>query len=154
MATCVCMGPQGDAPLCPCRMREVEGYLERFRPRALTAVERSRIVGGPLGGWYDISSAPKNGEHILACDASQSFGWVNGRSLPPVQTVVHWYEFGDESGFYTSINELAPERPFPATHWKPLDGPSVAREPQANTGHTNGNSGNTSTPTPRTDQKP
>lgn len=80
-----------------------------------------------MNGWREIASAPRDSAHILACDATQSFGWKDGKPLPPVQTVVHWYEFGEDSGWYTSVNELAPERTFPATHWKPLDSPGAAQ---------------------------
>ena|ERR1700688_322764 len=64
------------------------------------------------------TSAPKDGTHIFACDASIPYGqyWTFGQRPP---TVVHWFE----DGFYTSVNELEPQRPFPATHWQSLPVP-------------------------------
>ena len=68
--------------------------------------------------WRPIISAPKDGTHIFACDASIPYGqyWTFGQRPP---TVVHWFE----DGFYTSVNELEPQRPFPATHWQSLPVP-------------------------------
>lgn len=71
--------------------------------------------------WEDIESAPKDGTHFLAATIGTSFGYFNGEPAPEVQTVVHWWGNPGEEGFYTSVNELEPQRPFPATHWKPLE---------------------------------
>jgi hypothetical protein len=70
--------------------------------------------GGSMS-WQPIETAPKDGTHFLACQAGQYFGYRQ----PVLATVVHWFD----DGFYTSVNELAPERPFPATHWQPLPDP-------------------------------
>lgn len=75
------------------------------------------------GGWRDVSAAPRDGTHILACNAATSFGFKDMKPLPPVQTVVHWFPDPDAPGFYTSVNEVEPQRPFVVTHWKPLDAP-------------------------------
>lgn len=67
--------------------------------------------------WNPIETAPKDGTHILAC-----IGPFNAHRLfeqcPP--TVVHYFPDPDAPGFYTSVNELAPEHPYKATHWMPL----------------------------------
>lgn len=123
MSSCACMGPQRGAPLCPCRMREAKAWLERSAPQPLSALQLSTVVGGPLAGWHDAATAPRDGCHILACNAAASFGWMDGKPLPPVQTVVHWFPDPDDPGFYTSVNELEPQRPFQLTHWKSLDSP-------------------------------
>jgi hypothetical protein len=77
--------------------------------------------------WQPIDSAPRDGTHILACDAQRSFGYMNGAELPPVQAVVHWWANPGEEGWYHSSVHLEnpDEPPFPATHWKSLNGPSV-----------------------------
>jgi hypothetical protein len=71
--------------------------------------------------WYDISSAPRDGQHILACKAGTSFGYYSGQPAPEVQTVVHWWGNPGEEGFYTSVGEVEPQNPFEATHWRPLE---------------------------------
>jgi hypothetical protein len=42
-------------------------------------------------------------------------------------SIVHGIDDPDEPGFYTSVNELAPEKPFNPTHWMPL--PTPPQEP-------------------------
>jgi len=70
--------------------------------------------------WRPIKSAPKDGSHILAIAMKPpGFGYFDGEWVP-AQTVIHWWGNPGEEGFYTSVNEIAPERPFPATHWAPL----------------------------------
>jgi hypothetical protein len=68
-----------------------------------------------------IDTAPKDGTHILAWRRPIGIR-VTDNTHPP--TVVHWFDDPDEPGFYTSVNELAPEHPFNPTHWMPL--PSFA----------------------------
>jgi len=70
--------------------------------------------------WEPIETAPRDGRHIQAAIIGTSFGFNAGRPLPEVQTVVHWFSDPDAPGFYTSVNEQEPQRPFPATHWKYL----------------------------------
>lgn len=78
-----------------------------------------------MGMWAPIETAPKNGSHFLACIAGTTFGYWEGERAPAVQTVVHWWGAPGEEGFYTSVNELEPQKPFDATHWKPLDEPET-----------------------------
>ena len=75
--------------------------------------------------WRPISSAPKDGTHFLACDARVPYSesWTFNQRPP---TVVHWWGNPGEEGFYTSVNELEPQTPFEATHWKPLGEPPGA----------------------------
>jgi hypothetical protein len=68
--------------------------------------------------WLEISSAPKDGRHILVADFSDdcsNYGYFNGQKIP-AQTVVHWFQ----DGFYPSWHETEASRSFPATHWRPL----------------------------------
>lgn len=74
------------------------------------------------GGWLDISTAPKDGSHFLACDARIPYGPQWGFDQRP-PTVVHWWGNPGEEGFYTSVNEFEPQEPFAATHWQPLSAP-------------------------------
>lgn len=71
--------------------------------------------------WRPIRTAPKDGSHFIAgiFDDGGGFGWYDGKQVA-TQTVVHWWGNPGEEGFYTSVNELAPQRPFQATHWQPL----------------------------------
>jgi hypothetical protein len=64
-----------------------------------------------------IDTAPRDGTHILAWRIPLGIR-VTNNTHPP--TVVHWFEDPDEPGFYTSVNEIAPEHPFNPTHWMPL----------------------------------
>jgi len=68
--------------------------------------------------WRPIETAPKDGTHILACRIPIGIR-VTIQTSPP--TVVHWFDDPEDPGFYTSVNERAPERPFNPTHWQPLD---------------------------------
>lgn len=82
--------------------------------------QKIRALAPPAGageGWQPIKSAPKDGTHILAYRKLYGIRCTNMTNPP---TVVHWFDDPDEPGFYTSINELAPEHPFKATHWQPL----------------------------------
>lgn len=67
--------------------------------------------------WCLIDSAPRDGTHILAFRALPGIRYTNLTNPP---TVVHWFDDPDEPGFYTSVNEIAPESPFYPTHWMPL----------------------------------
>ena len=67
-------------------------------------------------GWKPIETAPKDGTHILAYRVPIGIRFTSMTNPP---TVVHWFD----DGFYTSVNEIAPERPFDATHWMPLPEP-------------------------------
>lgn len=82
-------------------------------------------------GWRRIASAPRDGSHILGIimDDSTDLGLhpVTG-ALVRTQAVIHWWDHPGERGFYTSVNEMAPEHPFPATHWRPLIAPPALLE--------------------------
>ena len=88
-------------------------------------VTRLRAAAPPpctqkVGEWQPIATAPKDGTHILAY--RQPIGMrVTNLTNPP--TVVHWFDDPEQPGFYTSVNERAPEYPFNPTHWKPLGPP-------------------------------
>jgi hypothetical protein len=82
-----------------------------IKSRALTAEkERDEALARvrEVGGWQTIETAPRNGEHILAATEGTSFGWMDMKALPEVQTVVHWFDDPEEPGFYTSVNEAEP----------------------------------------------
>lgn len=100
----------------------VEKWAQRLS--ALAQYNASPSTGSGEAGWQPIETAPKDGTHFLACNSRESFGYRDG-PLPAVQTVVHWFA----GGFYTSVNELEPQRPFPATHWKALDEPAPPPSP-------------------------
>lgn len=99
------------------------GYPEALEDigDALALLKASLKAADP-GAWRDISSAPKDGTHFLACDARVPYGpqWSFNHRPP---TVVHWWGSPGEEGFYTSVNELEPQKPFEATHWQPLCAP-------------------------------
>lgn len=72
--------------------------------------------------WFAISTAPKDGTHILAC--------IAGDKATPA-TVVHWWNAPGEEGFYPSVCELEQENPYPATHWMLIDErPKTESEPE------------------------
>jgi len=71
-----------------------------------------------MSRWQPIETAPKDGSHILACRIPIGIR-VTVNTHPP--TVVHWFDDPDHPGFYTSVNEMAPNNPFDPTHWQPLD---------------------------------
>ena len=70
--------------------------------------------------WQPINTAPKDGTHVLAYRAPLGIRTTNMTNPP---TVVHWFDDPETPGFYTSVNELAPERPFNPTHWMLLPDP-------------------------------
>jgi hypothetical protein len=72
---------------------------------------------GKVDDYQTIETAPKDGTHILAYRKSVGIRTTNLTNPP---TVVHWFDDPNQPGFYTSVNELAPERPFNPTHWMPL----------------------------------
>lgn len=79
----------------------------------------------PQAAHQPIETAPKDGTHILAWRVPIGIR-VTNLTNPP--TVVHWFDDPDDPGFYTSVNERAPDYPFKATHWMPLPpGPSLSR---------------------------
>lgn len=73
--------------------------------------------------WQPIETAPRDGSHILAYRLPIGIRFTNNTNPP---TVVHWFDDPEQPGFYTSVNERAPEYPFNPTHWKPLDAPPQA----------------------------
>ena len=97
-----------------CRITDIDGRC--------CMTERARKVLAVIddhGGWKPISTAPKDGTHILVCDATRPH-------QPP--TSAHWWEtnwalsvcrYGDESDHGCDT----------LTHWMPL--PAVAGQQQA-----------------------
>ena len=77
-----------------------------------------------MSEWQPIETAPKDGTHILAYRLPVGIRFTNNTNPP---TVVHWFDDSDEPGFYTSVNERAPEHPFNPTHWMPLPDPPLLR---------------------------
>jgi hypothetical protein len=111
------------------RMRDILEEVQEAREeyelddtRTDRNIARQRIAELEEGlHWRPIITAPRDGTHILACDASMPYSatWTFNQRPP---TVVHYWDGmgAPDAGFYTSVNELAPENTFPATHWRPL----------------------------------
>lgn len=77
-------------------------------------------------GWRTIDTAPRDGTHILVCNAAVLSPTWRFMQSPP--TVAHWFEWDRpkvEGGFFTSVNEREPEYAYPATHWQPLHEPDT-----------------------------
>jgi hypothetical protein len=68
--------------------------------------------------WRDISSAPKDGTHILVCEARPPYdnSWTFAQRPP---TVAHWFEDQDGGAFYLSVTHTE-QPPVKPTHWMPL----------------------------------
>jgi hypothetical protein len=94
---------------------------DKYKDTLLSILKR---MDGVVSRWRDISTAPKDGSHFLACDARVPYGPQWGFNQRP-PTVVHWWGNPGEEGFYTSVNELEPQEPFAATHWQPLPLPPI-----------------------------
>lgn len=96
--------------------RSTASYPSRVAAAHVQRVVRSLLE---MWEWQSIETAPRDGTHILACDATVAYDehWTFNQRPP---TVVHWWSNPGEEGFYTSVNELEPQEPFRATHWKPL----------------------------------
>src|SRR6202043_2667883 len=78
-----------------------------------------------MSEWQLIETAPKDGTHILVCNATIPFtsSWTFNQRPP---AVVHWWDWEeDESGFYLSSGGLESDHPFNATHWMPLPKPPM-----------------------------
>jgi hypothetical protein len=93
----------------------------------LAAAEPQTPSGGddmPRHAPQTIETAPRDGTHILAWRVPIGIR-VTNNTHPP--TVVHWFDDPDEPGFYTSVNERAPEHPFNPTHWERLPDPPLSR---------------------------
>lgn len=102
-----------------------QSYLEQMRAHTDEGGQLSHRNGMDLlaeverlHSWQPIETAPRDGTHILACRIPIGIR-VTIMTCPP--TVVHWFDDPDEPGFYTSVNELAPEHPYNPTHWQQLD---------------------------------
>lgn len=88
----------------PCDAQSVEPEMPRHAPQT-------------------IETAPRDGTHILAWRIPIGIRVTNNTNPP---TVVHWFDDPDEPGFYTSVNERAPEHPFNPTHWERLPDPPLS----------------------------
>ena len=95
-----------------------ESLILNVEKQMRRAVTESMALPAPA--WADISTAPKDGTHILAYMLPIGIRFTNNTNPP---TVVHWFNDEYEPGFYTSVNEREPEFPFRATHWMPLPEP-------------------------------
>lgn len=83
---------------------------------------RARIESG---GWQPIETAPTDGSHFLIA-LGGTFGYLDGKALPSMQAVVHYFLDPDEPGFYLSsglVSGSYNDHPQKGTHWKPLDSP-------------------------------
>lgn len=89
------------------------------------AALRCQSPSATASEWQPIETAPKDGTHILAHRLPIGIR-VTNLTNPP--TVVHWFDDPDEPGFYTSVNERAPEHPFSPTHWRQLPAPPALTE--------------------------
>jgi hypothetical protein len=88
--------------------------------RTTVAPSESSVIAELSMTWQPIETAPKDGTHILAYRKPIGIRFTNNTNPP---TVVHWFDDEDEPGFYTSVNERAPDYPFNPTHWMPLPAP-------------------------------
>lgn len=95
---------------------------KRVMRQAVEALRSRQSTTEPTLTWRPIETAPRDGSHILAYRLPIGIRFTNNTNPP---TVVHWFGDPELPGFYTSVNELAPERPFEATHWQPLPAPPV-----------------------------
>ena len=95
---------------------------------ALTAARAERDAEVERQGWQDISSAPKDGTHILVTRAGGGgFGYCGPlnkhgfRDPADWCDVVHWFDDPDLPGFYSSDYGVDQQQPFTGlTHWQPL----------------------------------
>lgn len=104
--------------------------VNRPVPTKLTAFDKidplyTSVVGDemPRHAPQTIETAPKDGTHILAWRVPVGIRVTNNTNPP---AVVHWFDDPDEPGFYTSVNERAPEHPFNPTHWERLPDPPLS----------------------------
>ncbi len=87
----------------------------------------TQTINDPVNGWFDISSAPKDGKSIIITCAGKS-GCSN------LNTYVAKYLAGEES-LFTSDDGGAwicymdiisdPQAPIEPTHWRPMPPPPV-----------------------------
>lgn len=98
------------------------GLLTKAVVDRLAALAPQPTMGEAPAGWRDISTAPKDGTHILA---------IVQDALPP--TTVHWFGPADlpglrSGGWYLSVQQNEGPRVHP-TKWQPL--PSLSASPAA-----------------------
>lgn len=74
-----------------------------------------------MSEWKPISSAPKDGTHILVTDNRYfGFGYINGVAAH-WSAVVHWWSNPGEEGWYLSSGNCDDQ--MDVTHWMPLPDP-------------------------------
>ncbi len=95
-----------------------EAHEEAFR-RFISACNSHSALVAALE-WRPISTAPRDGSHILVADLrpdQTGFGLFAGVRIPWM-AVAHWWHVEGEEGFYLSTNSS--EEPVFATHWRSL----------------------------------
>lgn len=82
----------------------------------------------PQLDWQPIETAPKDGTHLLVCDASRAYTafWGFGQNPP---TVGHYFA----QGWHLSVNHDGEHSEITPTHWMPLPSPPVARASRSET---------------------
>lgn len=75
-----------------------------------------------MSEWQSIGTAPKDGTHILLCDARRGFDkyWTFNQQPP---FVAHYWPVPGEEGFYLSGGATENDEPLFATHWAALQEP-------------------------------
>lgn len=102
----------------------VHYFIDHLNTRALASPSLT------AGAWQDISTAPKDGTHVLVCDQSDPSFPFSQR--PP--TVAHWFGPPDlpglrSGGWYLSVSYNEQPRLQGLTHWQPLPPTPATEQP-------------------------